>query len=380
MNYKHFQLILFVLSLGSLGIVSCGDETENDSRLELEIGVDRETLWVSDYLQLTAFVEDGLDYTTMVSWSVSDESKAEISDSGKIRLKKEGAVIVYASMDDIQVSRELNVLPMHVLYQTAGQDVNSIRSVNWSDGEEQTLLTGTWEQSRPHMASDGSALVFADTIDAYNPDIFIYQFSGQPRIAIATDPLWDDQPSWSPDSKKVYFRSFRNDRLGHIYAFDTESQSLNNLTPDPTGVAYENLDPAVSPDGKSMAFSNNWNGLFDIWIYNLQTGESASATSTVEYCGEPAWSPDGKKLVFRSNFTLGQAVADLVVLDLESGSMDRIWIDGIERTPSWSPNGRFIVFSHELNGAAPRIRYIDVEKASQVYDLGECIGYGPSFY
>jgi len=380
MKYKQLNMILCALLFGSVVFVSCEDEGGEESQPKLEIGTDRDKFWVSDLVQLTAFVEDGLDYTTTVSWSVSDESKAEINETGKINLKKEGTVIVFAKLDDQTVSRELNILPMHVLYQTTGQGVNSIRSVNWSDGEEQTLLMGTWELSRPKMAPDESALVFADTIDAYNPDIFIYQFNEQQLVAVASDPLWDDQPCWSPDSRNVYFRSFRNDRLGHIYAFDTESQLLTNLTPDPTGVAYENLDPAVSPDGKSMAFSNNWNGLFDIWIYSPETGESTSATSTLEYCGEPAWSPDGKKLVFRSNFSLGQAMADLVILDLESGSMERIMIDGIERTPSWSPNGRFIIFSHELNGALPRIRYVDVEQADHVFDLGECTGYSPSFY
>lgn len=62
-------------------------------------------------------------------------------------------------------------------------------------------------------------------------------------------------------------------------------------------VIKRTLDPAVSPDGKTVAFT--YQG--DIWTVGIEGGEARRLTVHASDDGMPHWSPDGKTIVFNSN-------------------------------------------------------------------------------
>ena len=114
--------------------------------------------------------------------------------------------------------------------------------------------------------------------------------------------------------------------------------------------AYAGLEtmPALSPDGKLVAFV--WNGddgsNFDIYVKPI--GEETlplRITSDPAVDSAPAWSPDGNKLAFlrRAGDTVKAVVAsshgggERVIATFPSSSvMDR------DSTASWSPDGRYL--------------------------------------
>lgn len=96
--------------------------------------------------------------------------------------------------------------------------------------------------------------------------------------------------------------------------------------------------PAVSPDGKTLAFS--WHG--DIWTAPLTGGRATRITESEADEQFPAWSPDGKKLAFTSD---EQGNRDVFVIDLESSRSRQITFHSAEDDrPSWSPDGKSIAF------------------------------------
>jgi Tol biopolymer transport system component len=130
---------------------------------------------------------------------------------------------------------------------------------------------------------------------------------------------------------------------------------------DPARVAVStglNATPAFSPDGRSIAWSSNRTGAWEIWIANADGTAPLARTHLARYvggrlvgtpAGSPMWSPDGRRIAFdaRPNGNSAIMLVDVVggeprVLDLNSHE---------ERVPSWSADGRFVYFNSDVGGA-----------------------------
>jgi len=95
---------------------------------------------------------------------------------------------------------------------------------------------------------------------------------------------------------------------------------------------YSNISP-ISPDGKYVAFNNNYDQLF---LLNLSNGEKQKMTNDNGSYFNPIWSLDGKKLLYSS------LAGTLKVYDLESKKTYTIAKEG--RSPAWSNDSRQIIF------------------------------------
>jgi gamma-glutamyltranspeptidase len=101
-------------------------------------------------------------------------------------------------------------------------------------------------------------------------------------------------------------------------------------------------DPVVAPDGKRMAVS--W--LEQLWTLGVDGRDPRkvnSGTQTWISERDPAWSPDGKQLAFAADTN---GAFDLYVVSAGGGVPRKLTsLDGDERWPSWTHDGR-VVFSH----------------------------------
>ena len=113
----------------------------------------------------------------------------------------------------------------------------------------------------------------------------------------------------------------------HVYL---EGYNLPTLTQGP-------IDPAVSPDGQSVAFASaGW-----IWVMPLAEDVSPRVARRVTSAGgvdaRVAWSPSGDRLVFVRDDTSDTSI---VALDLASGSED-VLVDtkALDLDPAFAPDG-----------------------------------------
>ena len=104
---------------------------------------------------------------------------------------------------------------------------------------------------------------------------------------------------------------------------------LRRLTFDP-GLQ---TDPTFSPDGRSIAYTSNRSGNFDLWMQPVDGGPAVQLTSDPAIDTQPDWSPDGATILFRSEGDGGGVFA----LSVADGHSRRLMRDGF--APRWSPDG-----------------------------------------
>jgi Tol biopolymer transport system component len=155
-------------------------------------------------------------------------------------------------------------------------------------------------------------------------------------------------PGFSPDGNRLAFSSDRSGSLEiHVRQFGGRGAE-RKLTSD----GMQNLQPAWSPDGKLIAYHPRRRD--GIWIVPAQGGRPRRLT---RFGSNPAWSPDGSTLVFQSDpftelslFVFPALPPSTLWLVPAAGGEPRQLTErgdppGGHGAPSWSPDGRRIVFT-----------------------------------
>ena len=208
----------------------------------------------------------------------------------------------------------------------------------------------------PAFSPDGNQVAFVFE-GRENCGIYTTMVGGQRSLRLTSD-CYDACPTWSPDGKRVafyrYFDGMNGDEMA-IYVVPALGGSERRLHLQPYRPWSSGLD--WSPDGSVIAFSAGQENKSGAWISLLSLADSSTrrltSPSVEDADHSPAFSPDGKIVAFVRG-TLAGAVDDLYVVSTAGGepkrlTSDKTWIKG---SPSWTPDGRDIVFSSTRGGLA----------------------------
>ena len=152
---------------------------------------------------------------------------------------------------------------------------------------------------------------------------------------------------------RIAFMSTRIDQKnGEIFVMNRDGQTVRRLTKHPQ---YD-ASPAWSPDGQKIAFisfrdEHRFDGRMitpgEIYVMNADGTNPINLTqSPIRWDRSPSWSPDGKQIVFGSaGFLKGVVQSDIWVIDADGGNRRNLTNDApIDLAPDWSPDGLRIAF------------------------------------
>ncbi|GAA4020780.1 amidohydrolase family protein [Allokutzneria multivorans] len=162
-----------------------------------------------------------------------------------------------------------------------------------------------------------------------------------------TDDLADATlPHVAADGSRIVFQSYRDGNY-HLWTVRPDGSGLAQLTKG----AHDNREPRFSPDGKSVVFTSDRGntGSYGVFRLDLASKQITTLSDTAAEQAAPAWSPDGKRVAY----TVDETAID--VLDIASGVVTRaVTATGGAKIygPAFAPNG----FSYmRLTGAVAEL-------------------------
>ena len=153
------------------------------------------------------------------------------------------------------------------------------------------------------LSPDGQSVAFSHTAKGY---VLALKRLDTGTLTTLTPDLPESYcPQFTPDGKTLVF--FRRD--GDVYSINVDGSNLRRLTNgnayvefrlSPTDQHGSSDPPALSPDGKRIAYVAVRNGIPQVHVMDLDGSGQRQLTFRATPCGRVAWSPDGQRLAFVS--------------------------------------------------------------------------------
>ncbi len=259
--------------------------------------------------------------------------------------------------------------PHRIVFNRIGPYETALYVSNADGSGERPLLKSAGLDYNPAWSRDGEWIVFTSERDG-SADLYRVRPDGTGLERLTDHPAYDDQAAFSPDGKQIVFVTTRAGGTTDLWILDVGTRKARPLTSGPGG----DFRPAWSPDGKWIAFSSDrgstlpmakgrWEHLHVVDLYVIRPDGSGlkSITEHGNFCGSPKWFRDSKRVAaycmsaeetwtYRSARPK-QGDTRLVSIDVETGATrDLAAAPGVKMSPEVLPSGEVAYVRKDLGG------------------------------
>lgn len=246
-----------------------------------------------------------------------------------------------------------------------------------ADGSEPRLLfdderPGT-DPGTPRWSPDGRRIVFAmrpaGATDENESEIYLMRPNGSGLRRLTNTPGDDSHPHWSADGRRIFFNSARatpdlkadwGRQWIDIYSMAADGSDVRRHTDCKNVCTY----PVPSPDGRLVVHRQITNTLGQNWdlspgsrnsevfVTPLDGSAPINVSNSPAYDGWPTWSPDGRWVVFASNRDKVAYTGQIYAVRPDGKMLRRLTHGLWSRVqPSFTPSGRHILVYESIENA-----------------------------
>ncbi len=309
-----------------------------------------------DACALSNISPDG-NYVTYTDWTTGDLALFELSTGQARRLTNKGP---------------LSESDQHALYPVFSHDGKYIAYTWYDENNEYGLRMFDLESERVQVLLDDKSFIYVQALE-WSPDgsgiiLLTKESFEETRLShyfveqdtLSLLKLFDEyffptKIAFSPDAKYIAYDHYAG-KMGNwlnIYIIDLETKEQYELVSHPSG----NMVCGWTPDGTQLLFISDRTGVNAIWAVEVKEGKLAGAPQIIKTEISQAITPirltqntsfyfgidSGSRDVYTAAFNPEQAEP--------FGPPEKIsrQYEGLNRTPAWSNDGRFIAYTATRN-------------------------------
>jgi TolB protein len=221
-------------------------------------------------------------------------------------------------------------------------DGNRIAYVSFESGDSaiyiQNIATGARQlisgrskgiNSAPAWSPDGTKLALSLSYTG-NPEIYVMDLASRQETRLTRTLAINTEPVWAPDGQSIYFTSDRSGRP-QIYQVSAGGGTPQRVTFQ----GQQNLDAAISYDGKQMAMVQANGNVYRIAIVDQSLGGQLRYISPGPIDESPSFAPNASMLIYAAT----DGARDVLYAVSDDGMVrQRLMLaDGDVRQPAWGP-------------------------------------------
>jgi len=225
------------------------------------------------------------------------------------------------------------------------------------DGENPIYLLGGSDLVLTPRFSPSSQTITYMSYENDRPQVYLLDIESGRRELLGDFPGMTFAPQFSPNGDRLIMSM---DRRGNsdIYVMDLKSRSTQRLTTDPS----IDVSGSFSPDGRKIVFNSDRGNSPQLYVMDADGKNVKRISFGKGRYSAPVWSPRGDKIAFVRS---GGGKFGIGVMDVD-GKNERILTNSyLDESPTWSPNGRVIIFSRAKQDRAGTTEIWSVDLTGQ---------------
>ena len=246
-------------------------------------------------------------------------------------MDQDGANPIYLlGGSDLLLTPRFSPASQTITYMSYENDKPQVYLLDIESGRRELLGDFPGMTYAPHFSPDGERLIYSMAVRG-NTDVYVMDLKSRSSTRLTADPAIDVSASFSPDGRKIVFNSDRGSS-GQIYTMDVNGKNVKRIS---FGKGRY-FAPVWSPRGDKIAFVRSGDGQFGIGVMDIDGKNERMLTES--YLDEsPTWSPNGRVIIFSREKRDRNGSVEIWSVDLTGQNLRRVETPGEASDPAWSP-------------------------------------------